>query len=214
MGKGRLILLASLATLAAAAVPAGAGTREDDYNAVYRDWQPDRRITPCRFTERQLENAREVANSNPDFAYSGFPSDIETEIARWRSGRCEKLRREASPLYGLRITGVRGRGGASRESVMIRNTADRTLRLDRSTLRNRRGVKVALPRGIKVRAGRSVTVSLGCAGGRPRVRGGRVLACSGKALFADAGDVAKLADRRGVVVSQRGFGRYRRARTF
>src|SRR5688572_19207469 len=96
-----LIVLLAVAPFALAA-PA------DDYAAIHNDWQQDGRITPCYWTQTQLQNAREIANDNPDDSYNGFPERVDEEITRWRSGGCT-----ARP----RIVGVR----VKQESVLITN---------------------------------------------------------------------------------------------
>lgn len=211
-----LALLACLVAACAAAPAASATTSEQDFEAVYGDWQPDRRITPCRFAQARLERALAVSHTNPDLAYSGFPEAVEAEIARWRSGRCSRLARERSPLAAVRIMRVRGRGRAARETVVLRNAGRTAVRLDGARLRSARGRQVTLPRGVRLAPRRSVTVTIGCPAGRRRAgaRGARAWACSRRELLADAGDVVRLLDRSGVVVSQRGFGSRRRARSF
>ena len=208
-----MVLLASLAVAAAAI----AGP-DEDYAAIRADWQRDDVITPCRFSEQQLENARRIAESNPDDQYTDFPSQIDRELARIRAGRCEgrtpDVVRERSPLARLQIRSVRPSGGAARESVRIRNRGRSTVRLDGATIRNRRGARARLPRGVRLRRGATLTVRIGCLRGRRTARGRVAYACRRGALFADRGDVARLADRDGVVVSQRGFGRFRSTAAF
>lgn len=218
MSRGKLIAFAvALVTALALAPPAVAGPTQD-YQAVRADWQRDGNITPCRFSEEQLANARAIADANPDDQYTEFPAEIDRELARVRSGACRgrtpDAERDASPLAGLRIVRVGPRGDASRELVRIRNTGRRTISLNGATVRNRRGSRARLPRGVRVRRGHAVTIRIGCLRGRRTARGRSVYACRRGALFTDSGDVARLADRRGVVVSQRGFGRFRNTVSF
>jgi hypothetical protein len=212
----KLALLACLLVAVAAVPPASAGTPEEDFAAVYGDWEGDQRITPCRFREPQLQNAYDVATSDPDLIYTGFPSAVERELARWRSGGCAAVLRDRSPLAGVQVARVRGAGRAARETVVLRNTTGSTKRLDGARLRNGRGRSVALPRGIRLAAGRSLTVTIGCPAGRRRAgaRGSRAWTCSRRELLADGGDVVRLLDRAGVVVSQRGFGSRSGVRAF
>src|SRR5688572_4514871 len=77
----------------------------------------DGNITPCRFSEEQLSNARAIADSNPDDQYTDFPAEIDRELARVRSGACRgrtpDSERDASPLAGLRIVRVGATGAAA-----------------------------------------------------------------------------------------------------
>lgn len=189
----------------------------DDYTRVRVDWQDDGVITPCRFSETELENARDVAQSNADFAYTGLVDAIDAEIARWRRGGCSGLAPETtrakSPLDGLRITAVK----AKAEQVVIFNRTRRAISLTGSRLQNRRGNRrVAFKRGTRIRARKHLIVHTACLEGRRRaaVKGGRYYACSRRQLWRDRGDVARLADRRRVVVSQFGYGSQRRVPRF
>lgn len=199
---------------AALAAPPALGAEQDDFNAVYRDWREDRRITPCRWSQAQLDNADRVASGSPDFQYStDFQDDVRREIARWRSGGCAgvspQVVRSKSPLRGVRIVAVSGRGDASREVVRIRNTTRKTVALTGATLRSRTGKRAAFPARFRLASGKTARVAVGCGRGRRAgFRGLNVFLCRRAALFADRGDAARLADARGVLVSQRGFGRY------
>lgn len=214
MARAKLVIAGAAAVAAVlTAAPASAGPFED-YQAVRADWQADRIITPCRWSEQELVNAREVSDSVPDDQYTDFPSEVDRELVRWRSGGCVGRTpdsvRERSPLAGMRIVRVGGRGNATRELVRLRNRGRTTANLGGAMLRNRRGARARLPRGFRVRAGRTVTVRLGCPRGRRRagVRGSTAYVCRRRAFFTDSGDVARLVDRRGTVVSRRGYGRY------
>lgn len=125
--------------------------------------------------------------------------------------------RAESAIGALRIVRVGIRGTGRREYVRIVNTGRRTARLAGTTVRNRRRIRVRLPRNLAIRPGRAVTVHMRCARGRRSavVRGSRVYAClRRRSLFSDRGDVAQLADADATVISQRGSGRYVRVRRF
>jgi hypothetical protein len=218
MSRRKLIAFAAAAVSALAFAPPAVAGPTEDYQAVRADWQRDGNITPCRFSEEQLTNARAIADTNPDDQYTAFPAEIDRELARVRSGACRgrtpDSERDASPLAGLRIVGVGSRGDQAREFVRIRNTSRRSISLNGATVRNRRGSRARLPRGARVRRGQTVTIRIGCFRGRRTVRGRTVYACRRSALLTDSGDVARLADRDGLVVSQRGFGRYRSTVSF
>src|SRR3954452_17206200 len=113
------------------AVPAFA-SQQSDFDDVYGDWRPDLVISPCRWSQAQLENAYAVANSNPDFQYeTRFTDDVQKEIGRWKSGGCAGVvpltARQKSPLFGAKIVAVKARGGAGREIVKIHNGTQKTL---------------------------------------------------------------------------------------
>lgn len=219
---GRALLVGVTAVLASGvlAAPAAADPFQD-YQGIRADWTADGVIVPCRWSEQQLENARSVSALVPEDQYVTFPADVDREIARWRQGRCAGQapddRRAGSPLGAVTIVRVAGRGKAAREYVRIRNRGRRTVSLAGATLRNRTGRRIRLPR-IVLRRGQSVTVRLSCRRGKRRASVVRTRAwlCYRRAsgLFADRGDIARLVDRRGVVVSQRGFGSRRGAVSF
>jgi hypothetical protein len=218
MGRAILAGIVTVMACGALAAPAAADPAQD-YQGIRADWTADGVITPCRWSEQQLENARFVSAFVPQDQYTEFPAAIDREIARWRAGRCSGQvpdgRRASSALASVTIVRVSGRGKAARELVRIRNRGNRTVSLAGATLRNRRGHRVRLPR-IVLRRGQTATVRLGCRRGKRRVVRTRAWLCYRRAggLFADRGDVARLADRRGIVVSQRGFGSQRRADSF
>jgi hypothetical protein len=217
--RRRLPMLLALSWLLAATGTAPAD-QAGDYERIRTDWERDGTITPCAYSEQELENAKAVAASNPDDAYTDFPAQLDRELARRRSGACggrtpESLRRR-SVLRDIRIVRVSGTGDARRESVLIRNTGRRTVSLRGATLRNRTGARARFPPEMRLARGRSARVRVGCAAGyrSASVEGRTAWLCRRRPLLRDSGDVARLADRGGIVVSQRGFGRYRRVPAF
>jgi Lamin Tail Domain len=172
-----LLLVLSFTSLAAAD-PA------DDYRAVHEDWEQDARITPCRWTQAQLENARAIADDNPDDTYNGFPDRVDEEIARRQSGGCDPR---------ARIVGVR----AKRERVRLANRGTRPVRVGGMRLRDRQRNTVRLRRGLTIASGDAIVV-----------RSAR------RPLWDDRGDIARLITKDGTVVSQFGYGRYRNTKRF
>ena len=172
-----LLVFALLAPLASA-------DPSDDYRAVHADWEDDAQITPCRWTVPQLENARAIADENPDDTYNGFPDRVDAKIVRWRRGDCDPR---------PRIAAVQ----AVRERVRIANRGGTTARIGGMRLRDRQGNVIRLARGLRVAPGRSVIVRNG---GRP--------------MWDDRGDVARLLANDGTIVSQYGYGRYRNTKRF
>src|SRR3954469_23312233 len=127
------------------AVPAFA-SQQSDFDDVYGDWRPDLVISPCRWSQPQLENAYAVANSNPDFQYeTRFSDDVQTEISRWKNGGCAGVAplttRRTSPLNGARVVSVKDRGGQAKETVKIHNGTKQTISFRKATLRNLRSRK-------------------------------------------------------------------------
>jgi hypothetical protein len=119
--------------------------------------------------------------------------------------------RKKSPLYGARIISVRGKGGAAREVVAIRNRAGKTLSFRKASLTNLKGRGFYFPNRFKLRKGRTVRVHTGCQKGKHRstFSARAVWLCGKSGIFRDKGDLARLADSKLLVVSQRGFGSQR-----
>jgi hypothetical protein len=212
----RVLTLALLPACLLAAVAAHASP-QSDFDGVYGDWRADHVVTQCRWTQAQLESAYKVATGSPDFQYAtGFQDNVRAEINRWKSGGCAGVapyaKRRLSPLNGVRVTQVRGSGPAANEYVRLANGAKKTVAFRKATLRNLRGAKAAFPASFKLKPGKTAVVRLGCAPGKRRASfsGTRVWLCRRTQLFGDRGDVGRLADAKGVVVSQRGFGTQKR----
>jgi hypothetical protein len=216
---GRVIAVA-VALAGLAAVPAGASP-QSDFNAVYGDWSKDQVINHCYWSQAQLQNAYNVARSNPDFQYeTAFVNDTQAEINRWKNGGCAGIQpfavRKKSPLFGVRIVAVRGRGGAATELVTIRNRAKKALSFRKASLTNLKGRGFYFPSRFKLAKGRAAAVHIGCAKGKRRssFTARAVWLCSRHQLFRDKGDLARLADGKLLVVSQRGFGDQKRRPVF
>jgi hypothetical protein len=199
----------------AVAWPASASP-QSDFDAVYGDWKKDLVITKCAWSQAQLQNAYDVARSNPDFQYeTRFVDATQAEINRWKTGGCAGISplsvRKKSPLYGARIVSVRGRGGPAREVVAIRNRAGRTLSFRKASLTNLKGRGFYFPSRFKLGKGRTARVHTGCQRGKHRstFTARSVWLCGKSGIFRDKGDLARLADAKLLVVSQRGFGSQR-----
>lgn len=215
----RLGLACAALGAALCVVPFAHAGPQEDFNAVYADWQPDGDVTACRFTRQQLVNARNVAAGAGDFTYDQrFSNEVSVEINRIDAGGCPAgaTGGAGSPLTALRIARIRPRGGPGRESVTIRNAGRRSTSLRGASLRDRSGNRIRFRRSVRLRARRSLRVVTGCARGRRRAvrRGSRFFACKRRQLWNDRGDVVKLVDSRRRVVAQRGYGRYRRVPRF
>jgi hypothetical protein len=204
--------------LTAALAPSASGTPQDDFNAVYRDWQRDRDVAPCAFSRAKLRSALDFVRTIPDFGsyFPGFADEVSLEIRRWDARGCPGLVRGRSPLARVSVTRVSARGGAALESATIRNAGSRPVSLTGATLRDRSRHRLGFPRGLRLAGRASLKVVTGCARGRRRAfrRRSTLWACGRRALWDDRGDVVRLVDSRRVVISQRGYGRYRTARRF
>jgi hypothetical protein len=210
-----LILLAFAVAWPAAASP------QSDFDTVYGDWKKDLVITKCAWSQAQLQTAYDVAQSNPDFQYeTRFSDDTQAEINRWKTGGCNGIQplsvRKKSPLYGVRIVAVRGKGGARRETVTIRNRAGKRISFRKASLTNLKGRGFYFPARFKLAKGRTAVVHTGCAKGKRRATftTRAVWLCGKRGIFRDRGDLARLADSKLLVVSQRGFGSERRRPAF
>jgi hypothetical protein len=136
-----LLLVALVLVLAPIALADPAG----DYTAVHHDWEKDGQITPCYWTQAQLENAREIADDNPDDSYNGFPEKVDVEIERWRAGKCAPR---------ARIAGVR----AKRERVLITNSGATPVKVGGLRLRDRQRNTIRLRRGLRIAPGETIVV--------------------------------------------------------
>ncbi|MGI8946337.1 MAG: lamin tail domain-containing protein [Thermoleophilaceae bacterium] len=211
------VLAVAAAALALLPGAPAAAAPVDDFGAVFGDWQrqPAGTITPCAFTPARLRGALAATGTDTDAYAPGFRDAVRRELARHAAGGCRGSGPGArSPLRRLRIVKIRPRGG-SRESVVIRNTGRKAVRLRGATLRDRGGRRIRLGRG-KLGARRSLRVYTGCLRGSRRVRrrGARLYACLRRRVWDDRGDIVRIVDRRGVTVAQRGYGRLRRAARF
>jgi hypothetical protein len=121
-------------------------------------------------------------------------------------------KRQLSPLNGVRVMKVAGRGNAAKEYVRITNRAKKAVALRKATLRNLGGARALFPAKFKLKPGATAVVRVGCAPGKRSASysGTQVWLCRRAQLFGDRGDVARLADAKGVVVSQLGYGTQKR----
>jgi hypothetical protein len=191
----------------------GSGSDQADFQLVFRDWRPDGRVTPCAFTRPQLRSALNVAAQVGDFdAYApGFRDNVLLEIRRIDGGGCAGLSKQ-SKLKIRRIKGkVRKGRSPKREYVTIRNAGNAGAALKGITLRDKKGNRIRLPGKFTLKAGRSLRVATRCFPGRRRAlrRGSRFFACKKRQIWNDRGDVVKIVNPQGVVLAQRGFGRFK-----
>ena len=55
---------------------------KDDYQAVLADYQADAKITPCRFSRQQLQNADANTPPDVDLYAPAFRAQVRAEIRR------------------------------------------------------------------------------------------------------------------------------------
>lgn len=202
----KLPLLALAALLAAAAVLApGAATASPaaDLAAMIRDHARDDKLTSCRFTKNQLNQARTQISGDIDVYGKGIRTAINRELRRWRDGKCRGKRGGAK----LQIRTVRGAGAAGKEYVKIRNLAGKTVNLRNYALRDSTDHVIKL-RSTKLKRGATLKVITGCRKGhsKPVRRGASYYACRTVEVWDDAGDLVELLGPGGGLLSRKQYG--------
>ncbi|HEV2059511.1 MAG TPA: lamin tail domain-containing protein [Solirubrobacteraceae bacterium] len=198
-----LLALAALLMSAAVLAPTAAASPSADLAAMIRDHARDDKLTPCRFTKNQLNNARTQISGDIDVYGKGIRSAINRELRRWRDGRCRGKRGGAK----LKITKVRGTGDAGKEYVTIRNLAGKTVDLRNYALRDRDD-HVLKFRSTKLKRGARLKVITGCRSGhrKPVRRGSSYYACRRAEVWDDVGDLVELLGPGGGLLSRKQYG--------
>jgi len=199
-----------LAALAAAPPPAVAAAA--DITKIRGDYRKDNKLTRCRFSAQELERARALVRQSPDEAYGAFAGALDGELARINAKFCKNVIAESARKKSslkVAIVKVAGKGGRDKETVSLRNRSSKRIELRGARLRDRDGKRVSIPTAA-IAGKQTLTVSLACgeAGGK------RVNACAKDALLDDKGDLVGVLDKKGVVATQRGFGKYADAYRF
>lgn len=195
--------LALAAVLAAAmlAPSAAGGSAAADLAAMTRDYTRDQRITPCRFTQHQLEGARrQIAEDIAAYA-AGLDAAIAREIKRWKARGCAGRR-----AVRLRIVAVAPKGDARAEYVTIKNIGSKSVNLRGYALRD--GADHTLRFGAtKLGKGRTLRVITGCRSAYKSAlrRGSRYYACRTTPFWDDTGDVVELLGPGGGLLSQKRY---------
>ncbi len=195
----------ALAALLVAAVlaPTAAASPAADLAAMIRDHARDDKITPCRFTKNQLDNARRQISADIDTYGKGIRTAINRELKRWSDGKCKGKRDGAK----LQIATVRAKGAAGRESITIRNLAGKTVDLRDYALRD--GADHVLKfRSTKLKRGARLKVITGCRSGHKSAfrRGSSYYACRSVEIWDDAGDLVELLGPGGGLLSRKQYG--------
>jgi hypothetical protein len=198
--KSKLRCVLATALGAAVLAPSAAATPAADLTAMTRDYARDQKITPCRFTQGQLEAARGQISEDIGAYAKGLPVAMAREIKRWKDHGCRGRGGE------LRIVAVQAAGGADAESVTIKNVGSKTVDLRGYALRD--GDDHTLKLGATtLKKGRKLSVVTGChRGHRGAVRrGSRYYACRSTAFWDDTGDLVELLGPGGGLLSQKRY---------
>jgi hypothetical protein len=219
-------ILAALVCTAAFAPGAAVAGPNEDFSAVGKDYLPDQKITPCAFTREQLVNALAVADTygnDADYYAPGFRDAIRAEIKRWDDGGCAAPVKKpdvnpAVAVFGsgarLKITVIKARGGAQKESVIFKNIGTRTIPLGGLKVVTNGGRRITLPT-YRLGSARSFRVVPGCA--RKHKKRARVKAtifnCQKKQFLSDKNGLVQLKSSN-VVLSQYGYGSFSKNKRF
>ena len=198
-----LLALAALLVAAAVLAPSAAATPAADLASMIRDHARDDKLTPCRFTKNQLNNARTQISADLDLYGKGIRTAINNELRRWRDGKCKGKRDGAK----LQIATVRGTGAAGQEYVTIRNLAGKTVDLRNYALRDGADHVVKF-RSTKLKRGAKLKVITGCRSGHRQAvrRGASYYACRSVEVWDDAGDLVELLGPGGGLLSRKQYG--------
>jgi len=190
--------------LAAALAPAAGASPESDATAVLKDYADNADITNCRFTLGQLENARDRLGADINTYAPAVRVEVNREITRWKDGSC---RNKAGAAVDVRIVKIQFKGGASKESVTLRNFGSKSVNLRRYVLSDVAKHKIRFKK-TTIKAGRSLKVVTGCRKGSRGVvrKGSTYYACRKKQFWENGGDVASLFTPGGTIVSFKAYG--------
>jgi hypothetical protein len=193
--------------LAAVVAPGAGASPASDFAAVIKDYRSDRDITPCLFTQAQLESARTQLGPDANAYVPGLGVEIGREVKRWKDGDCSPKRVAAARGPDVRIVKIASKGAARKESVTLRNYGSKTVNLRGYVLRDAGDHAIKFKK-TTIKPKRSLVVVTGCRkGARKAVRKGtRYYACRSKEVWDDAGDVVQLVNAKGGLLSQKTYG--------
>jgi hypothetical protein len=196
------------ALLLVVVVAPGAGASPAaDFNSIVKDYTRDQKVTPCLFTQAQLEGARSQLGVDANAYSPGLSAAIGREIKRWKDGGCTAKKVAAAAGPKLRIVSVQPKGGARAESVTIRNLSGKTVNLRGFALRDA-GDHTLKFRSTKLKRGARLHAVTGCRKGSKKAErhGTRYYFCRSKQVWDDAGDTVELLGRGGGLLSRRTYG--------
>jgi hypothetical protein len=203
LGRVKIKLAVIAVLIVAVLAPGAAGSPAGDLTSVLRDYSSDEKITPCRFTQGQLESSRTQISQDIEAYAKGIRGAIVREVKRWRDGGCKGRGASANKL---RIVAIRATGGPSKESVTIKNTGRKAVSLRGFALRDAADHTLKF-RSTKLKAGRRLKVVTGCRKGHKRAvrRGSSYYACRKSEVWDDAGDTVELLGRGGGLLAQKTY---------
>lgn len=178
-----------------------------DFNAIVKDFTGGRDITPCLFTQAQLEAARAQLGPDANAYAPGLGDEVTREIKRWRDGDCSRKRVAAAKGADVRISKVTAKGGVRSESVTLRNHGSKTASLKGFILRDAADHAIKFKK-TTIKPRRSVVVVTGCRKGSKKAvrKGTRYYACRSTEFWDDAGDVVELVNAKGGLLSTKTYG--------
>lgn len=190
--------------LAAVLAPSAAGSPAADLNSIARDYSRDEKVTPCRFTQGQLESARSQISDDIETYAKGIRGAIRREVKRWKDGGCKGRGAAANKL---RIVKIKAAGGPDKEYVTIKNTGRKAVSLSGFALRDA-GDHTLKFRSTKLKPGAKLKVITGCrAGHRSAVRrGSSYYVCRKNEVWDDAGDTVELLGKGGGLLATKRYG--------
>jgi hypothetical protein len=206
--RSHAIRCAVAALLAGAVVVPGVGASPAaDFNAIVKDFTSGRDITPCLFTQAQLEAARAQLGPDANAYAPGLADEINVEIKRWRDGGCTAKRVATARGADVRIVKVSFKGGVRKESVTLRNYSSSTVSLKGYILRDAADHAIKFKK-TTIKSKRSVVVVTGCRKGSKKAirKGTRYYACRSREFWDDAGDVVELVNAKGGLLSSKTYG--------
>jgi hypothetical protein len=193
--------------VAAVVVPGVGASPASDFEAIIRDYTGDQKVTPCLFTQAQLESARAQLGADANAYSPGLSAAISREIKRWKDGGCTPKRVATALGADVRIVKVKAKGGARTESVTLRNYSSKSVNLRGYVLRDAGDHAIKFKK-TTLKGKRSLVVVTGCRKGTKKAvrKGTRYYACRTKEFWDDAGDVVELVSPKGGLLSQKSYG--------
>ena len=188
--------------LAAVLAPSASGSPAADAAAIGADFGRDGKLTPCRFTVAQLKAARSQISGDLDAYARGLRPAISAELKRWKNHKC----RGKSAVGTLKIVRIKAQGGATEESVTIKNVSTKAIELRGYALRDG-GDHTLKFTNTKLNARRTLKVVTGCREGQKRAvrRGAGYYSCRQNEIWDDAGDTVELLGRGGGLLAKKTY---------
>jgi hypothetical protein len=188
--------------LAAVLAPSASGSPAADASAIGADFGRDGKLTPCRFTVAQLKAARSQISGDLDAYARGLRPAISAELKRWKNHKC----RGKSAVGTLKIVTIKAQGGATEESVTIKNVSKKAIELRGYALRDAGDHTLKFTK-TKLKAGRTLKVITGCREGHKSAvrRGTGYYSCRQNEIWDDAGDTVELLGRGGGLLAKKTY---------